>query len=245
MRRAGRCPGRRRRARGVRRRRPRARRADARPGAARRRRRAARRQPRRRAVRVPRRRRAACSSSTSATRTARTSARRRCPTCAPRSDDLGDDAERVDVAMVTVDPDARHRRAHRLRAELRRRRPRPRHRRPGRAAVRRRPVRRELRGAHGAERRDRGRPHQLPVRRRRHRHARAVVAVRHVGGRPRPATSASCSRPPTTRDPHGPRGADSVVVGGGRRAAGRRWRRPAWRSPTRPGRPTSRRPWCR
>ena len=45
----------------------------------------------------------------------------------------------------------RHAGAHRLRAELRRRCPRHRHRRPGRAAVRGRPVRRELRGAHGAD----------------------------------------------------------------------------------------------
>ena len=49
--------------------------------------------------------RTSCSSCTSATRTARTSVQRRWPTCAPRSSELGEEAERIDVAMVTVDPD--------------------------------------------------------------------------------------------------------------------------------------------
>ena len=236
--------------RGVRRRRPRARRHDPRPRAAGRRRRPARRQPRRRAVRVPGARPTACWSSTSATRTARTCARRRWPTCATALDDLGDDAERVEVAMVTVDPDRDTPRARRLRAELRRPAPTPsppttRPRcspSPGRSASATRCARRPtatIEVGHSS--------YLFAVD-----DAGQLVLTWPVGGgedaapTTSPATSASCSRPPTTLTGMvrvGPRGASRravgvvAVAGAGRRRARRPGRADRLRDDRRVGRP--------
>ena len=94
--------------------------------------------------------------------------------------------------------------------------------------------------AHDARRRGRGRPLQLPVRRRRRRPAGDHVAVRRRRARHVPTTSPATSRQlldaMSAVSGDRPRARRSLAV---RRRCSWRWRRPASPSPTRPGRPTT------